>query len=195
MIKKILITGGACAGKTTSIEKIKEYLEGKNYKVLVAKEAPTFLINSGFSPEKMGKMNFLKMVLEVQLNLKRYYDEYAKKGGNEIIILDGGPLDNMKFIPKFELENMMKDFNITCDEILNWYDGIIHLETVAKTDLKMYSTKSNPARTSDAETAVKRDDILLEIYKKHPKRIIVKSNPNFDEKIKDLIDGVKKIIK
>ena len=195
MIKKILITGGACAGKTTSIEKIKEYLEGKNYKVLVAKEAPTFLINSGFSPEKMGKMNFLKMVLEVQLNLKRYYDEYAKKGGNEIIILDGGPLDNMKFIPKFELENMMKDFNITCDEILNWYDGIIHLETVAKTDLKMYSTKSNPARTSDAETAVKRDDILLEIYKKHPKRIIVKSNPNFDEKIKDLIDGVKEIIK
>jgi len=195
MIKKILITGGACAGKTTSIQKIKEYLESKNYKVLIAKEAPTFLINSGFKPEKMGKTNFLKMVLEVQLNLKRYYDEYSKTNSNAIVIFDGGPLDNMKFIPKFEFENMIKDFNITSDEILNWYDGIIHLETVAKTDLEMYSKDSNPARTSDAETAVKRDDMLLEIYKKHRNRIIVKSNSNFNEKINDVINAVKKIIK
>lgn len=195
MIKKILITGGACAGKTTSIEKIKEYLESKNYKVLVAKEAPTFLINSGFKPEKMGKMNFLKMVIEVQLNLKKYYDEYSKTGNNAVVIFDGGPLDNMKFIPKFEFENMIKDFNISCDEILKWYDGIIHLETVAKTNLNMYSTKSNPARTDNAELSVKRDDILLDIYKKHPKRIVVKSNLNFDEKIKDVIDGVKMILK
>ena len=195
MIKKILITGGACAGKTTSIEKIKEYLESKNYKVLVAKEAPTFLINSGFKPEKMGRKNFIKMVLEVQLNLKRYYDEYAKKGGNEVIILDGGPLDNMKFIPKFELENMMKDFNIKCDEILNWYDGIIHLETVAKTDLNMYNTESNPARTNNAEESVKRDDVLLDVYKNHKKRFVVKSNPNFDKKIKEVLDAVNKIMK
>ncbi len=195
MIKKILITGGACAGKTTSIEKIKEYLESKNYKVLVGKEAPTFLINSGFNPDKMGKMNFLKMVLEVQLNLKRYYDEYSKTGVNAIVIFDGGPLDNMKFIPKFEFENMIKDFNVSCDELLNWYDGIIHLETVAKTDLNMYSTESNPARTDNAELSVKRDDMLLDIYKNHKNRVVIKSNPNFDDKIKDVIDGVKKILK
>ena len=65
---------------------------------------------------------------------------------------------------------MIKDFNVSCDELLNWYDGIIHLETVAKTDLNMYNTESNPARTNNAEESVKRDDVLLDVYKNHRKK-------------------------
>lgn len=37
-IKKIVLTGGPCGGKTTSIQKIVEEFEEKNYKVIVVPE-------------------------------------------------------------------------------------------------------------------------------------------------------------
>ena len=50
-MKKILITGGACAGKTTVLDVIKEYLEEKEYNVNIIEEVPTKLINEGITFE------------------------------------------------------------------------------------------------------------------------------------------------
>ena len=52
-MKKILITGGACAGKTTSLNLIKEYFEKNNYKVYVMEEVPTKLIYEGITSDKI----------------------------------------------------------------------------------------------------------------------------------------------
>ena len=45
IMKKILITGGACAGKTMALKVVKDYLEGKGYTVSIFEEVPTNLIN------------------------------------------------------------------------------------------------------------------------------------------------------
>jgi putative protein kinase ArgK-like GTPase of G3E family len=46
-IYKICVTGGPCAGKTTSIEEIKEIFSTREYRVLVVHEIPTMIALSG----------------------------------------------------------------------------------------------------------------------------------------------------
>lgn len=42
---------------------------------------------------------------------------------------------------------------------------------------------------------IKADNRLIEAYKKHPKRVIVESYKDFNEKIKHVIKGIEQIIK
>ena len=48
-VKRIVFTGGPCAGKTTLIEKTEEYLKEKGYKVIVVQETATQLLKSGIN--------------------------------------------------------------------------------------------------------------------------------------------------
>lgn len=196
IIKKILITGGACAGKTSSIEEIKNHYEKENYKVFVVTEVPTALITSGIIPKEIGNMNFIKLVIDIQIKLKNYYYEMAKKiiDKNVIIIFDGGPLDCIKFISKEDFNNLIKEYNYTYDDILKDYDGVIHLETVAKRIPELYSNETNLAREINPDISVKRDDLLLKIYKSHFNRIVIKACDDFKEKVNNVLKACDKII-
>ena len=54
MYKKIVLTGGPCSGKTTSIQKIEEEFTQLGYKVIIVPEAAPILINSGIRPFGIG---------------------------------------------------------------------------------------------------------------------------------------------
>lgn len=196
IIKKILLTGGACAGKTSSITEIKNYYKNKNYKIFVMPEIPTFLINNGITSKEIGNMNFIKLVIGIQIKLIDAYYEMAKNSNasNVLIIFDGGPLDCMKFITKDEFDNIIKRYYNTYQDILNKYDGIIHLETVAKMNPKMYNNETNYARETDPNISIKRDDILIDIYKNHHNRIIIEANDEFHEKIRNVIKACEDIV-
>ena len=76
-MKSILITGGACAGKTTSLEMIKNYLSAKGYKVIVIDEVPTNLIKTGIAYEKIGKLEFIELIIKTQINNEKEMDGAA----------------------------------------------------------------------------------------------------------------------
>ena len=77
----ILITGGACAGKTTSIEVIESYLREKGYRVIVIDEVPTDLINKGIFYNKIGKIEFLELVIKKQINNEiECFEKYNANG-------------------------------------------------------------------------------------------------------------------
>lgn len=46
-IYKIVVTGGPCAGKTTSIERIKKLFNEKGYRVFCVPEVPTMVVLAG----------------------------------------------------------------------------------------------------------------------------------------------------
>ena len=50
LVAKIVLTGGPCAGKTTTISRIEEHLNEKGYHVLVLNECATELIKGGIRP-------------------------------------------------------------------------------------------------------------------------------------------------
>ena len=128
-MKSILITGGACAGKTTSLEMIKNYLSAKGYKVIVIDEVPTNLIKTGIAYEKIGKLEFIELIIKTQINNEKEIFEKYDNEKNTIVIFDGSPLDSLKFITENELENILKKHGMSIDKIVTKYDAIIFLQT------------------------------------------------------------------
>ena len=187
-MKKILITGGACAGKTSVLEFIKNYLCENNYEFQIFEEVPTKLINDGKTPEILGKMNFLELVINVQINNERN----CKK---EIIIFDGSPIDVMKFISREEFDILAEKNDTSFNEIINGYDAIIFLETVAKKFPELYSNKNNLARLTDLDGAISRNDKLFKIYNECKNVYLIEPEMNLDVKNNNVIRVLKKIFK
>ena len=46
-MKKIVLTGGPCAGKTTALVKIMEHFSSIGYKVFIIPELPTLFLQAG----------------------------------------------------------------------------------------------------------------------------------------------------
>lgn len=136
-MKKILITGGACAGKTTVLNVVKNYLEEKECNVKIIEEVPTKLINESITPEKIGKMDFQELIIKTQIENEKNCDF------DGVIIFDGSPIDSMKFINREEFDKFVKKYNTNFEEIINGYDGIIFLETIAKEYPELYSNENN----------------------------------------------------
>ena len=68
--KKIVLTGGPCAGKTTALTELEKEFTEKGYQVLMVPEAATILINSGirpFGPHKLKTVDFQSQVIKLQL--------------------------------------------------------------------------------------------------------------------------------
>lgn len=188
-MKKILITGGACAGKTTVLNVIKDYLEEKGYNVNIIEEVPTKLINESITSEKVGKMEFQELIIKTQIENEKNcnYDG--------VIIFDGSPIDSMKFINREEFDKFAKKYNTNFEEIINGYDGIIFLETVAKDYPELYSNENNKARLTDVNAAVDRNDKLFNIYNNNSKVYLIKPDKDIEVKKKKIIEVVESIIK
>jgi len=77
MVKKIVLTGGPCAGKTTALARIEEDLTEKGYKVFVVGESATELIKSGVRPfgdKCLDMVTFQKMIMLYQLQKEEIYN-------------------------------------------------------------------------------------------------------------------------
>lgn len=194
---KILITGGACAGKTQAINYIKEYLTNLGYYVYISNEVPTMLISNGVDYQKIDKMNFQQLVIELQIQMEKFYKNVLSfsKGNKNIILFDGSPIDSLKFITKKEFDEIICNYGLTYNEILSSYDGIIHLETVAKKFPELYTTSNNSARMNNITDAIERDNKLIDAYKLHPNHIIIGSYKDIDEKKSKVLDGINIILK
>ncbi len=82
-IYRIVLTGGPCGGKTTSLNALKERYEAKGFRVIIAPELPTLTMQGG-GMIIMGKLStdeilsFQTQLMQMQMNLEDYYVELAK---------------------------------------------------------------------------------------------------------------------
>lgn len=189
---KILITGGACAGKTEVIHTIKNEYQNKGYNVFVLNEIPTQLIMNGVTAQRIGKMKFIELVIKMYLEFDSIYNEFLINTNKDVVIYDGSPLDVLKFISKDKFNGIANKYNTSFDKIINNYDKIIFLETIAKKYPQFYTLENNSARLDNLNMAVERNDILANYYE-NVNYIYVEGCINFEEKknkIIEIIDGM-----
>lgn len=194
--KKIVLTGGACGGKTESLPFIKKHFSDLGYDVYVVNEMATILILGGITAQKVGGKNFQELVIKMQLEIQKTYERAISLSENNknLIIFDRCPIDAMMFIDREEFDEIVNKFNTTYEDILNSYDGIIHMEAVAKKFPKLYTSDNNEARRDEGLHTIETDNRLLEAYKNHPKRIMVNSCKDFNEKIKNIIKQIEEML-
>ena len=195
-ITKVLFTGGSGAGKTSTIELVREYFENEGYDVFIVNEIPTMLLNNGFNSKRCGRMNFLELIAKIELYLSNLLVEQAQNSNNEkkMILFDKCPIDNIAFIEKEELTGMLKKLNTSFDEIINSFDLIIHLETIAKYYPELYTNDNNKNRTLDKDLAIARNNRLLEVYKQNPKCIVIEGCKDIKEKQEKVIKAIESIL-
>lgn len=81
-IKRIVLTGGPCAGKTTALVKIIEHFSSLGYKVFTIPEVPTMFSQSGMDYLTTNKNLFYegeKATLEIQLSLEDKFLHMAEQ--------------------------------------------------------------------------------------------------------------------
>ena len=82
LVAKIVLTGGPCAGKTTTITKIEEHLIEKGYHVLVVNECATEMIQCGIRPfgeNAATEYDFENEILNLQLYKEKRYHSKKKR--------------------------------------------------------------------------------------------------------------------
>ena len=185
----IVLTGGPCAGKTTTIASVKEYLENRGYHVLLLNECATELINGGVRPFGSGKVSvfdFQNEILNLQLYKEKRYLDIIKKLPDDtkcVILSDRGIMDSKAYLGQDLFTKLLNINNLKEENLGVEYDLVIHMVTVA-TDIKnKYNTTTNTARFEDADEAINLDKRTSEAWSNHNNVKIIEATEIIDEKI------------
>ena len=83
-IKKIVLTGGPCAGKTTALVRVIEHFSSLGYKVFTIPEVPTLFTQAGMNYLTKNQGFFYegeKATLEIQMALEDKFLRMAQGSG------------------------------------------------------------------------------------------------------------------
>lgn len=199
-VLKVALTGGPCGGKTTSISTIEQSFKEKGYHVIVVPEAATILINSGIRPfgdNSLSLFEFQKLVMGLQFHLEETASLTAKQLDVPTIILcDRGLLDDKAYVSDDEFKQLINEFNTTQFDLLNRYDLVMHLKSLADGKMEMYEElrKNNSARSEDGEEALAKDKKTLESWLGHDNIKYFGNDTDFDAKIDGTIREIHKML-
>lgn len=195
VVKKIVLTGGPCAGKSTSLNLIKDYLNNLGYLVLIINESATELISGGIKPfgdDSISMIEFQDIVLRYQLYKERLVMETANKYYSDrdiVLIYDRGMVDYKAYIGDMEYYRLLDKYNLVEEDILDNFDLVIHLETAAKS--KDYTNENNNARSESISEAIELDNKIFDSWKKHKNIYKIESNDDFLSKQNEIINVIK----
>lgn len=199
---KIVLTGGPCAGKTTTIAKIKEDLENLGYHVLLLNECATEIISLGIRPfgdSKVDVYDFQNEILNLQVfKEKRLIDIVSKLPDDTkcILLSDRGVIDNKAYLGTEKFNKLLEENNLVEEEVLNQYNMVIHLVTVATNNENKYNNSTNSARfEDDIDEVIDLDKRTNEAWSKHKNLKVVEATNTIDEKIEKVINIIHDFLK
>ncbi len=189
-IKKIVITGGPCAGKTTGLSLIQNAFSRRGYKVLIMPETATELITGGVAPWTCGTNGeYQKCQVKLQITKEQIFEYAARTMDSErvLIVCDRGALDNKAYMNDGEFAEVLKYIGTNEVQLRDNYNAVFHLVTAAKGAEEFYTMANNAARYESVAEAADLDERLIAAWTGHPHLRIIDNAGSFDEKMKRLI--------
>ena len=198
----IVLTGGPCAGKTTTISCVKEDLENMGYHVLLLNECATELINGGIRPFGDGAIpvfDFQNEILNLQLYKEKRYMDIIKKIPDDkecIILSDRGILDSKAYLGQELFTKLLDKNGLKEEDLGHQYDLVIHMVTVASDIKNKYNTTTNTARfEQDPEEAIDIDMRTQDAWKNHSNLKMIEATEIIDEKVEKVKDLIRDFLK
>lgn len=181
----IVLTGGPCAGKSSSLSYVASHLTQKGYHVVVIDELATELQRNGFIPGKtISPLLFQEMVLREALSREHFYKESSKKSLHQksIILCDRGIADSKAYVSQKEWGDLLATFTLNDEDVLGRYDMVLHLRSVAVDKPHLYTQENNLSRRESREEAVLVDSAVACAWEKHPTLRIINNEGEFEHK-------------
>jgi thymidylate kinase len=202
LIAKIALTGGPCAGKTTTISRIEEHLTDLGYHVITLNECATEIIRNGIRPfgnNAVGVYEFENEILNLQLFKEKRFKDFIKYYPDDtkiVFLCDRGSVDVCAYLGKENYERMLKENNLKHEDLLNDYDLVIHMITVAANRENKFSNSNNKARFEDnEEEAINVDNNIKEAWKDYKNLKVAPVCDYLEDKIQIAINYVDELLK
>lgn len=196
-IKKIVLTGGPCAGKSEAAKLIKEKFTAAGYVVLFVPETATELISGGVCPWTTGtNLDYQIVQCKLQRFKEQMFDEAVRTMPQDkfLIVCDRGMLDNKAYMTDQEFDKCLEVLETTEDEVNASYDAIFHMVTTAKGLEDFYNFETNVARYETAEQAAALDDVLIKAWSKHPYHHIIENSQSVEDKMNRLLAEISRFL-
>ncbi|CAJ1937263.1 unnamed protein product [Cylindrotheca closterium] len=198
---RIVLTGGPCGGKSSSLDDMTKSLVKKGYDVMCVPEVPTILLNGGCKyPGEDGNKEaliiFEKALIEAQLQMERSFIDIAESTNRPtLVIMDRGLLDVAAYLPADLWVETQKAVNLTEEQMADRYDLVLHLTTAAEGAEKYYTTENNAVRLETAEQARELDKKIRTGYQRAHKNVkVVDNSTDFQGKLKRATDHVIELV-
>merc|ERR1712166_382004 len=190
-VKKVVLTGGPCGGKSSAQESMKKALTDIGWDCYFVPEVPTILIVGGCLPQLITSVqasaagdnsklvHFESNLIKLQFQMENSFNEIAAATGrNSVVFYDRGMLDIPAYLPGGKAGDNWKailDANgWTEQQLLDRYDQVIHMVTAADGAAEFYTT---------AEQARELDTKMIECWGGHSNLQVVKNTGDFAQKL------------
>jgi hypothetical protein len=202
-IYKVLLTGGPCGGKTTSINRLKTILSEK-FDVYVVRELGEFMATVGVVFEPLSeitreyKKNFWDSQLGIQICLEDNLRFFFQNNSRDVIILcDRGLWDCFAFGPGELRHEYLTESNQSRQELLvDRYDLVVVMVSSAFGIPDIYGLDNNVLRSENLQEAIDLEKRILDIYAGHPSMFLVDNFvKNIDIKIGRTCDGITRFVR
>ena len=200
-IKKIVLTGGPCAGKTTALVKITEYFSGFGYKVFNVPEVPTIYSTAGWNyltPNRELYYQGERAILETQLALEDQFRTLAEVCTKPVLIVcDRGTMDISAYIKPEEWQEITAMAGTNPNELLERYDAVLHLVSAADGAEQYYTTATNATRYEQANEeglriARELDKKIINAWTGHPHLRVINNHDDFEAKLNRVLNEIAK---
>ena len=202
-IKKIVLTGGPCAGKTTALVKIVEYFSGMGYKVFTIPEVPTLFSIGGWNyltPNRQLYYQGERAILETQLALEDQFMALAEVCTKPVLIVcDRGALDISAYIKPEEWEEITQMAGSDSESLRKRYDAVLHLVSAADGAEQYYTTATNATRYEKADEeglrlARELDKKVINAWSGHSHLRVINNHDDFNAKLSRVIQEISNVL-
>lgn len=202
-IKRIVLTGGPCAGKTTALVRITEYFSNRGYKVFTIPEVPTLYSLGGWSyltPNKDLYYEGERAILETQLALEDSFMRLAETCQKPVLIVcDRGTLDISAYISPEMWNEITDKAGTDTNTLRNRYDAVLHLVSAADGAEQYYTTATNAARYEQMNEeglriARELDKKVIKAWTGHPHLRVINNNDDFNAKLNRVLKEIAHVI-
>jgi predicted ATPase len=189
-MKRIVLTGGPGAGKTTAAAALALAEPGR---FAVVPEAATQVYQRLRTRwdrlDAPGRRDVQRRIYALQIEQE---DRLALAHRGKVLLLDRGTLDGAAYWPD-GADDYWRSVGTTPEAELARYDAVVWLQTCAA--IGAYDgDSSNACRHEDRTLAVRRGDAVLKLWLNHPVLARVDAFPHFDDKLAAAADAVRGLI-
>lgn len=197
-MKRIVLTGGPCAGKTTALVKIIEHFSSLGYKVFVIPEVPTLFSQAGMDYLTSNHQFFFegeKATLETQIALEDQFMRIAETIDRPtIIVCDRGTMDISAYMNDEMWSEITTSVGVASEILRSRYDAVLHLVSAADGAEQFYTTANNSERTEGIELARELDKKVIQAWSEHPHLRVINNHENFDTKINRVLQEISSVL-
>lgn len=202
-IKKIVLTGGPCAGKTTALVKIIEHFSSLGFKVFTIPEVPTLFLQSGMD-YLTPNLNFFyegeKATLEIQLQLEDKFMKVAEQVEEPaVVVCDRGSMDISAYLKPEMWKEITGRVGITPQQLIDRYDAVLHLVSAADGAEQFYTTSTNAHRQEQKSEeglriARELDKKVIHAWSSHPHLRVINNHDDFDTKLNRVLREISNVL-